>query len=460
MKPSIVPLPVLALWLTLISGVEPTLMAQQVPGGPRQSSTATGQTLRLTKPPTPSVLRVNLGQGNQEALGSTDAAALSDDGAWLAFSSLASNMVGNDGSGLRDVFLRNLTTGEVLLASHDLQGNPADAPSGGAVDISADGRYVAFDSWASNLVSGDAPGTLDVFVYDRVTDVVSLVSRSTAGAAGNAASAEASLSADGRYVAFSSWADNLVVTDLNGQQDVFLHELATGITVRVSEDASGAGGIGLSHSPDLSADGQFVAYSSRANNLVSEPLSVYHYIFVHDTLSGETWHASKNSLGEHAWGNSDTRPSISADGRLVAFASEAYNLAESPDLNWVSDVFVHDHLTGITSRVSVATDGSEASGASVLPSLSADGSLIAFTSGAADLVLDDSNGAADIFVHDLLGGATRMYSLAADNSAGNANSDSATLSADGRWLLFGSSASDLVLADDNGARDVFLRALP
>jgi Tol biopolymer transport system component len=406
-----------------------------------------------------SVLRVNLNTVFQEVAGTTDAAALSDDGVWVAFSSVAANIVGDDGSGLRDVFLRNVATGEVLLVSHDASGLPANGASGATLDLSADGRYVTFDSWASNLVPGDVIGTLDIFVYDRVTALLSLVSKSSAGVAGNAASAEVSISADGRHVAFSSWADNLVPGDINGLQDVFVHDNQTAITWRVSEDVSGMGGEGPSHSPDISATGQFIAYSTRANNLVADPLSLYHYIFVHDAATGETWHASKNTLGDHAWGDSDTRPAISADGRYVAFASHAYNLA-MPDLNWVSDIFVHDHVTGITTRVSVASDGSEGSGASIQPTISADGSIVAFTSGASELTSDDTNAAPDVFVHDLGSALTWCVSRAVHGGVANAASDTPSLSADGQALLFASQASNLVLADGNGVRDVFTRALP
>ena len=409
--------------------------------------------------PSPSVLRVNLGAASQQAQGTTDAAVLSDDGRWVAFSSVAANLLDGDGAGLRDVFLRDLVTGQVLLVSRNLSGAPADGASGATLDVSADGRFVAFDSWASDLVPGDVPGTLDVFVFDRVGGVVTRVSESTAGAAGNAASTQVSLSADGRHVAFASWADNLVAGDVNGLQEVLVHDTQAGVTWRVSEDAQGVGGEGASHSPDISADGRFIAYSTRANNLVTEPLSFYHYIFVHDALTGETVHVSKDSSGDFAHGDSDTRPSITPDGRFVAFASHAYNLA-MPDLNWASDIFVHDRQTGLTTRVSVASDGSEASGGSIQPVLSADGLKVAFASGAGDLVADDGNAVTDVFVHDLATGETTCVSRALTAGVANGSSDAPSLSADGSLLVFGSVATDLVTGDGNAARDVFLCAAP
>jgi Tol biopolymer transport system component len=452
--------PTAALSLALLLGLSPAPRAQLVPGGPGVGVARVAVSSR--EAPGPAVLRVNLGQGSQEAEGTTDASALSDDGQWVAFSSVAANLVArSDGAGLRDVFLRNIATGEVQLASRNAAGLPGDGASGSAVDVSADGRFVAFDSWASDLVPGDVVGTLDVFVFDRLSGAVSRVSVSTAGVPGNAASAEVRLASDGSRVTFSSWADNLVPGDSNGLQDVFVHELASGTTWRVSEDAAGVGGIGASHSPEISATGQFIAYASRANNLVAEPLSVYHYIFVHDALSGETWHASKDSFGEFGHGDSDTRPSITPDGRFVAFASQAYNLAlPEADLNWESDVFVHDHLTGLTRRVSVHSGGGEGSGGSIQPSISADGRFVAFTSGAPDLVDDDQNAVLDVFVHDLLTGETRCVSRALHDGVANASSDAPHLSVDGAWLVFGSEATDLITVDGNQARDVFLCAVP
>ncbi len=406
----------------------------------------------------PQLLRVNLGSSLQEADSSTDAGTLSDDGQWVAFSSVASNLLSPDIAGVRDVFLRNITTGEILLVSHDALGQPANDTSGTTLDVSADGRFVAFDSWASNLVPGDTPSTLDVFLFDRFSGGISRVSKSSSGLAGNAASTDAAVSADGRHIAFSSWADNLVDNDANGQQDIFVHDSSTGLTRRVSQDPAGFGGIAASHSPDISATGRFVAYSTRANNLVNEVLGVYHYIFVHDADTNETWHASKNSLGEFAHGDCSTRPAITPDGRYVAFASQAYNLA-FPDNNWVSDIFVHDHLTGLTTRVSVASDGSEASGGSILPAISEDGRRIAFASGAPNLVPTDINGVTDVFVHDLNTGKTSCHSRSSAQGQANADSDSPSLSADGSLLLFGSLGSNLVAGDGNGARDLFLRGL-
>ena len=448
--------PLLGLVLFLVAGF-PAAAQLSLGGAPGRG--LQGAAARRGPALAPAMLRVNLGEVGQEADGTTDAAVLSDDGQWVAFSSIAANLLGTDGAGLRDVFLRNLATGQVVLVSKDASGHPANGASGATLDVSGDGRFVAFDSWASNLVAGDVPGTLDVFVFDRMTQGLSRVSVDSAGVAGDAASTDAAISADGRHVAFSSWATNLVGDDVNGLQDVFVHDLQTSVTWRVSEDDAGVGGIGASHSPDISATGQFIAYSTRANNLVTEPLSFYHYIFVHDAQSGETFHASKNSFGDFAAGESSTRPSITPDGRFVAFASDAYNVAFT-DNNWGSDIFVHDRVTLLTTRVSVASSGAEASGGSIQPVLSADGTKIAFMSGAPDLVPDDGNAVSDVFVHDLITGTTHCISRGLDTGVGDAGSDAPTLSADGSLVLFGSQATDLVEGDGNGVRDVFLCEVP
>lgn len=407
--------------------------------------------------PAPTIVRVNTSSAGVQANGPTDVSAVSADGRFVAFSSVATNLVLGDPAGIRDVFVCDTLTGFTSLVSVSLTGQPGNGPSGTEIAISADGRFVAFDSWASDLVAGDTNGLLDIFVHDRLTGVTQRISVDSAGTEANGVSAGVSMSADARYLAFSSWATNLVPSDMNGVQDIFLHDRLTGATLRVTETPQGIGGEGVSHSPFLSSNGLFVAYVSRANNLVPGPLSIYHYVFVYDVGTGETWHASVNSLGEFAHADSDS-PSISTDGRFVAFSTPAYNLA-FPDLNGVSDVFVHDHATGLTTRVSVSSSGLEGNGGSVLPSLSVDGNLVAFVSGADNLVPGDNNVVQDVFLHDRSRGTLSRISRA---SIGIANGPSTTpsLASEGTTLVFGSDASNLITGDTNLVRDVFLCPLP
>jgi cold shock CspA family protein len=263
---------------------------------------------------------------------------------------------------------------------------------------SADGQVVAFYSYASNLVAGDTNGTWDVFVHDRSTGITERVSVDSSGAEGNGDSYTQSISADGQVVAFMSYASNLISGDTNGVPDVFVHDRSTGITERVSVDSSGAEGNGDSYTQSISADGQIVAFSSYASNLVAGDTNGDSDVFVHDRSTGITERVSVESSGNQANGHSYDS-AISADGQIVAFRSEASNLVAG-DTNGTWDVFVHDRSTGITERVSVDSSGTEGNGDSHEPSISADGQIVAFWSYATNLVTGDANGYADIFVHE------------------------------------------------------------
>src|SRR5690606_33451585 len=213
------------------------------------------------------------------------------------------------------------------------------------------GRYVAFTSGASNLVGGDTNGVSDVFVHDRRTGRTTLVSRSTAGVQGNNFSTGAAISADGRYVAFGSFASNLVPGDTNGTWDVFVHDRQTGVTTRVSVDSNGTEGNLPSSSPAISADGRFVAFQSDSTNLVPNDSNAATDVFLHDRQTGSTVRASIAANGADPNGSS-TGASLSATGRFIAFGSSASNLVPG-DTNAAGDVFVYDRQTGTTSRVSV-----------------------------------------------------------------------------------------------------------
>ena len=226
------------------------------------------------------------------------------------------------------------TTKRVSLGPGGVQGNAGSySPA-----LSAGGRFVAFQSWASNLVPGDTNGRTDVFVHNRRTGRTERVSVGPNGAQGNAGSASPALSADGRFVAFGSDATNLVPGDTNGEADVFVHDRRTGTTERVSVGPGGGQGNGESFSPSLSADGRFVAFQSYATNLVPGDTNNTSDVFVRDRGTGTTERVSVRRDGVHD--TSDTL-TLSADGRFVAFHSEASNLVVG-DTNGEVDVFVQD----------------------------------------------------------------------------------------------------------------------
>jgi Tol biopolymer transport system component len=342
----------------------------------------------------------------------------------------------------------------VSVSSDGSEGNGSSVYS----SISADGRYVAFQSTASNLVSGDTNGKDDIFVHDRQTGATTRVSVSSGGLEGNSNSYSPSISSDGSYVAFDSNASNLVPGDTNENYDIFVHERQTGATSRVSVGSDGSEGNGRSSNPSISADGRYVAFNSDAGNLVPVDTNGDYDVFVHDRQTGATSRVSVSSDGSE--GNSYSLfPVISADGRYVAFASNAGNLVPG-DTNGIYDIFVHDRQTGATSRVSVSSDGSEGNDSSARPSISADGRYAVFSSVAGNLVSGDTNGFEDIFVHDRQTGATSRVSVSSDGSEGNGYSVFPVISADGRYVAFQSNAINLVSGDTNGFEDVFVAFTP
>jgi Tol biopolymer transport system component len=294
-----------------------------------------------------------------------------------------------------------------------------------------------------------------LLVSPALAHVTSRVSVDSKAGQGNGQSRGASVSANRRFVAFSSVASNLVPGDQNGKEDVFVHDRKTGSTVRVSVDSSGREANGASYDPVISADGRYVAFESAASNLVSGDGNGKFDVFVRDLFEGTTTLVSADPTG--APGNGDSAyPSLSGDGRVIAFQSNADDLVAG-DRNGVADVFVRDLPTRTTRRASVASSGAEGDGQSTSPALSENGLQVAFRSMASNLIGGDLNDTADVFVHDLHSGATVRVSVGASGKDGNDESHGAGLSADGRYVVFASNASNLVAGDNNLAVDVFVR---
>ena len=398
--------------------------------------------------------RVSVDDGGDQGNADSSDSAVSDDGRFVAYYSAASNLVPADTNGADDIFVRDRLTGTTERVSVDASGNQANGDSLGPA-LSADGRFVSFRSQASNLVPGDTNGASDDFVYDRQTGAIERISVDTSGNEANGDSFETWMSDDGRYVAFLSFASNLVPGDTNGVSDIFVRDRQTGTTQRVSVDSSGTQANDESFYPQISADGRYVAFRSDASNLVSGDTNGVSDIFVRDLQTGTTERVSLDGTG--AQGNGDSfGPSISGDGRFVAFRSDSSNLVQG-DANGVDDVFVRDRQTGTTERVSVDGSGTEANGNSFGPSISEDGRFVAFRSHASNLVAGDVNGRDDIFVHDRQTGATQLVSVANGGTQGDAASFEPAISGDGRYVAFRSDASTLVPDDTNASRDVFLR---
>jgi hypothetical protein len=374
---------------------------------------------------------------------------ISAGGRYVVFESLAANLVSGDTNGFYDVFMRDTQTNTTTRVSVDSSGAQANNESYNS-SVSANGR-VAFASYASNLVTVDTNGAWDIFVRDAST--TALVSVAWNGAQGNGPSGWlSSISADGRYVAFESAATNLVSEDTNFAVDIFVRDTLANTTTRVSVDSSEAQGNGTSSNPSISADGRYVAFESNATNLVGGDTNGMTDIFVRDTVTGATIRASVDSSGVEA--NSDSyNPSISTDGR-VAFESHADNLV-SGDTNWVTDTFVRDIVANTTTRVSVDSSEAQGNSTSSNPSISADGCYVAFESFATNLVSEDTNGQVDIFVRDTQTNITTRASVNSSAAQGSSTSQLSSVSADGRYVAFGSAATNLVSGDTNNRWDIF-----
>lgn len=406
--------------------------------------------------------------------------AVSSNGRFVAFTSYAANFWTPPFTGEHpsQVYLRDRLTGVTSLESLSSAGEVA-GQSCYSAGVSDDGRFVVFQSDSTNLVPGIQDSTGRIYLRDRVTRETVCVSVRADGQPTSGDSDEPVISSNGRYVAYYSSDRNLVTGDTNGSKDVFVWDRTTGTTVRASLSSTGVEGARGSRSPSISGDGRYVAFitgNAWAEGDIDsgvESTGDEVDVYVKDMVTGGVVRASVPATPgavADSWG-----PAISADGRHVAFGSDAENLVLD-DTNRYSDVFLRDLDTNVTTCISRSISGEQANGDSWSPSVNADGSIVVFTSSAGNLVPNDSSGAApvpavraaveragsdDVFVRDLGRGAFGMVSLSARGRPGDDDSGDATgISADGKTIVFDSDASNLVANDVNGDSDVLVAAYP
>jgi Tol biopolymer transport system component len=408
-----------------------------------------------------SIIRISVAQDGTEGNGYSWSPSISADGRYVVFESNADNLVENDTNYVNDIFLYEIGTGEIERVSISSQGTQSNGDSL-APAISADGRYIAFISTATNLVISDSNKTADTFAHDRLMGETIRVSVASDGTQGDGSSFmdSPSLSADGHYVSFGSYATNLVPEgDVNGaaNPDIYVHDLQTYQTRRVSVTSDGIQGNDWSWKPSISYDGRFVAFGSRSSNLVENDVNASVDIFVHDLITGQTELISIGSLGQQ--GNADSQyPSISADGRYVAFASSASNLVAG-DTNAKIDIYVHDRQAMHTIQITTAFDQTQSNDVSLHSAISGNGRFVFFDSIASNLVRNDTNNEMDLFLYDRLMGNILRGSTAFDGAEGNQNSRFPSISANGCMMTFASNANNLVSGDNNNNQDIFVRTL-
>lgn len=400
--------------------------------------------------------RVSLTHDGGQANGYCGYPFLSATGRYVVFDSAATNLVPGDTNGVRDVFVRDLDTGQTSRVSVSSAGAQANFDQAyGIHPITPDGRFVAFWSESSTLVPNDTNGVADAFIHDRQTGQTSRVSVSSAGAQANDECFTAGISDDGRYVAFGGSATNLVADDTNNATDLFLRDRLAGTTVRISVTAGGQQANGTNRACAITPDASVIAFSSEATNIVPGDTNGHQDVFVLVRATGQVTRVS-TGLGGAQSNRESYGASVSADGRYVMFGSEATNLVAG-DTNGHLDVFVHDRQTGLTQRANVADSGAQADASCYQSQISRDGRFAGFYSIASTLVPGDTNQRLDAFVRDLQQGKTRRVSVATNGTQGvGGDAHFPAFSADGSKVAFQSGAWNLTPGDTNDVPDVLL----
>jgi RHS repeat-associated protein len=400
--------------------------------------TAVAQAERADAAVSTSLISVKL---NGTAANDSSVTDITPDGRYVVFRSGQGGIV--SGVSGDQLYLRDRQSSTTSVVSVNSSGQAAGTGGTSGGSVSADGRYIAFGSGATNLVSGDTNGVADVFVRDRATGTTTRVSVGAAGAQSNGASDLPGITDDGRKVILRSSATNLVSGDTNGVADVFLHHLSSGVTTRVSVTSGGSQIASSSDNPSISGDGRFVAFDTQAQ-LDSDDL--YEDVFIRDLTLETVSLASKNDpLTSSSLRGFD--PSLSRDGRYVSFSALV-----SGDFQ----VYRYDQATETTERVSTTSSGALGNNDSQEPVISGDGRATVFKSSATNLISGDTNSQTDTFVRDLTQTTVERVSLSSTGAQASNASAGGVPSTDGQFVAFSSSAK-LVPEDSITQYDAYLR---
>lgn len=385
-------------------------------------------------------------------------AVASPDGRYVAFACAASNLVAGDTNNANDVFLRDRVKGSTVRVSVSDDGGESGGGSY-ADGVSADGKRVLFHSGWSGFVDGDTNGHDDLFIRDLESLTTTRVVMAADGGETNEGTYSADMSPNGRWIAFESAASNLVDTDLNGQRDVFVRDLESGTNTLVSVSTSGEQADASCGNAKVSIDGRYVVFVSEATNLVEGDTNGRRDVFIRDLQAKTTARVSVNSAGAQSTTGAGQDVGISASGRYSVFTSTTS--LSSADTNSYEDVYVRDIKTGATVLASRGQGGVVGNEGSTGGSISRDGRYVAFVSGASNLVAGDtSETKKDVFVRDLPTGAIERVSVSPASAGADASSGRPLVGDGAKWILFESLATNLVAGDHNGKTDLFIRTWP
>jgi len=382
---------------------------------------------------------------------------LSEDGRYVVFDSNANNLVANDTNNKKDVFLRdrkNNTIERISVSSSGVQGNGDSKDA----SVSADGRYVTFLSYATNLVVNDTNAKGDIFLHDRQTGITTRVSKKRDGSQNTGQCFSPSINTTGTHIVFDA-EDMLDSSDTNGKKDIYMYTISSGEIKLISVASDGTVGDGVSVTGSVSADGKFVAFSSYANNFSTATGAVNLPQIFLKNIQDNTMQCISLAPDGSEGNDRSTTASISADAKYIVFQSYATNLLNSNDANGGKvDIFLYDLEKAKMELISKSSSGQQANDTSYLSyglSISKNGRYITFRSGATNLVADDTNGVYDAFLHDRKSGSTIRLSINNNNEEGNLLSYAPSISPSGNYATFLSQSSNLVPGDNNNKSDVF-----
>ena len=411
---------------------------------------------------------VTAGLRGELANGDSYGQSVTPNGRYVVFTSVADNLVRNATNGQHNIFVRDLRTGITRLASVGYHGVPAD---GGNFEpsISAHGRYVAFESFAGNLMKSATATSPNVFVRDLVKHVTIQVSVGLSGEATSGGGLSPSISGDGSKVAFVSYATDIVAGDTNNAGDIFVWNRRTRKTIRVSVGPGGVQsdptvtgqepfGSRSSSDPKFSANGNVVAFTSFATNLVAGDTNGGSDVFVRNLKKKTTTRVSVATGGGQAFGGykefGSRGAKISGDGDVIIFDSFANGLVPTTR-NHMDDVYVHFVRANRTELLETTDDGALSVQGVNGAAVSVDGRYLAFSTADTNVVPGDANGKSDVFLRDLRKGTTRLVVLAADGSQTDGDNGSPSISSRGKVVVFASTADNLLPGLSGGASALF-----